>query len=368
MTRLRKSAVVILRWLVLLGLLISAAITYGVMTSLEQFYVVDQQVIVDPAFHEPDRYWKQKNNSVVSYTGATVNIDNSDISSDVISQKIKIEGPLFVRFSVEAGGEGIEPGAKHWSGGAASVVFFGKNGARLGQNTVVKLKNTSPIQSYSKVFYLNKKVASVVVNVRFLNAKGRFSVRSPELSILAELPKYKNVKMFLFVFWSLVALCLTIWFLRVLPIKTFVWICVWSVLVILGVLIPGGIISGLNTEIFDVLPRGIAASVQTLSTFFFGSFDSNSPSAGISKIGHFLVFLLIGILVGKSFRTIGIAYGIALMTVFAIVTESLQTLVFGRSTSLRDVYIDLSGGLLGITVGIGYIVVMERLRQHAQPS
>jgi len=110
------------RWLFLLWLLISAAVTYFSMSNLEHFVVVDHQILNDPNFREADRYWKQKKKSTISYSGSSINIDNTVVSSEVIAQHINISGPVFVRLSVEVGSEAIFPNEKPWSGGSVDVL------------------------------------------------------------------------------------------------------------------------------------------------------------------------------------------------------------------------------------------------------
>ena len=367
-TKLDISDSIIFRWLLLLWLLTSAAVTYFSMSNFEQFFVVDQQILNDPNFHEMGRYWKQKKQSKISYSGSSINIDNTVVSSDVIVQQITLGGPVFVRFAVEAGGENIVPGEKPWSGGSVAIIYYGEDGDRIGQSTLVTLKSAGPIQPYSKVVYLNKNVVSVDVTVRLLSAKGRFSARYPELSILAELPRYETMKMLLVYYWCFVAFSFLILLYKIFPFRFFVGIGSLSVVAIVGIILPGEIITGFNQSLFNQLPEGLAVIVQRLSVIVLGSFDSTAPSAGISKLGHFLVFFLIGVLVGKAFRRLGLIYGVALLAVLAIVTEALQLLVFGRSTLLHDVYIDLSGGILGLLFGIGSLLLLEKHRRKCKPT
>lgn len=364
-----KVDTITVRWLFLLWLLISAAVTYFSMSNLEHFVVVDHQILNDPNFREADRYWKQKKKSTISYSGSSINIDNTVVSSEVIAQHINISGPVFVRLSVEVGSEAIFPNEKPWSGGSVAIIYYGKDRtARLGQNTLVTLKRAGPIRSYSKVLYLNKNVESIDVTLRLLNAKGQFSARNPKLSILAELPNYVTVKMLLVYYWCFVAFSFLILLYKIFPIRFFVGIGSLSVVAIVGIILPGEIITGFNQSLFNQLPEGLAVIVQRLSVIVLGSFDSTAPSAGISKLGHFLVFFLIGVLVGKAFRRLGLIYGVALLAVLAIVTEALQLLVFGRSTLLHDVYIDLSGGILGLLFGIGSLLLLEKHRRKCKPT
>jgi VanZ family protein len=73
-------------------------------------------------------------------------------------------------------------------------------------------------------------------------------------------------------------------------------------------------------------------------------------------MGHFVVFLLIGIVAGLNFKKVGLVFSIASIAVFASLTEAMQLLVSGRTTSLNDFFIDVVAGVLG--VGLGLAVVL----------
>jgi VanZ family protein len=328
---------------------------------------VNQQTLKDTTFHQPGRYWKQKNNSVISFSGAIVHIDNAEISNESLRQKINLQGPAFLRFSVEAGGDEITRGDKSWAGGSAVIILRSKEGRNLGQHSVVALKQASQMRQYSKTFYVNSEVDSLVASLRLLDARGRFSARNPELSILAEMPKYKAAKLIFIFYWVSVAALLTVCLVRILPLKVFVWTSSLLSLVVFSVIVPGELISEFNSGIFAILPDRLASAVSAMSSFFFGVFDPAAPSAGISKIGHFAIFFLIGVLTGKAFRSIGVAFGIGMVVVLAVVTEALQTLVYDRSTSLRDVYIDISGGLSGLMIGVLCMVLLEKYARRQRP-
>ena len=157
------------------------------------------------------------------------------------------------------------------------------------------------------------------------------------------------------------------WFVKSLSVLTWVWIGGASLVLVIGVLLPGGIITTANNTFFALLPESMADGLLNILGFLFGSIETAAPSGSLSKLAHFLVFMLIGVIIGQAFRRIGLFYGFALIAVFAVVTESLQTLVYGRSTSLRDVYVDISGGLFGLVVGVGCVLLLEKIRSAAEP-
>ena len=95
-----KVDTITVRWLFLLWLLISAAVTYFSMSNLEHFVVVDHQILNDPNFREADRYWKQKKKSTISYSGSSINIDNTVVSSEVIAQHINISAVSYTHLTL----------------------------------------------------------------------------------------------------------------------------------------------------------------------------------------------------------------------------------------------------------------------------
>ena len=364
-----NNATIILRWLALAILFASAAVTYLLMNNMEQFYVVDQQVLEDPDFIEIHKYWKQKrkNSPVVSYEGDVLHIAHDQRTSNQVSQVVSVQAPGYVRLSVDLGGIGIIAEDIYSAGGVATVVFYNIDGLRLGHSNVAMLKRGTPLRPYSKIVFLDKHVAKVGVAFRLLRSEGRLTARNPELSVMGELPAFKRVNNALVVYWTVVGAVLFFWGFKSLSTKLLWWLGGISILAIVGILMPGGFVTSVNIWLFSLLPEGGAVGLQNMMAFFFGTGATAGPFASLSKLAHFLVFMLIGVLIGQAFRQIGLFYGFALITVFALVTESLQTLVYGRSTSLRDVYIDISGGLFGLVVGVGCVLLLEKIRFAAEP-
>lgn len=356
----RRSALT--KWALLIALFLSAVVTHFLLSNTDQFFVVDQQVLEDPLFHHGSLYWKQKGSSIISYEGAAVHIDNLNHGSDEIKQRVNVDTPAYIRFSLEAGGKDIEPDEKYWSGASATVFLYLGDGSLIRHEKLLTLKNSSVIKPYSNVVYLDKTVDSVAVGLRLLRAKGRFTVRNPELSILAEFPAYQKVRILLFAYWCVVAFLVAGWLIKNLTVRWFAGIGGLGVVILAGVLIPGDYINNLNKGLYELLPPVVADTPQQLLVYFFGGTPSSSPAVAISKFGHFAVFSILGFLVGCSSRKIGLIYGIALITVIALLTEVLQIFMHGRSTSIRDVYIDLAGGLFGLLIGLGSMLLIKNVQ------
>ena len=361
----------VMRWVVLFLFLVSALLTYLLMTNIEQFYVVNQQLLKDPDFTQADYYWKYnpKDASVVSYSGDSINIENSRQTSNQVVQRLSVNSPLFLRLSADVSVRQVVTDNRDSSGAGILIVLRGKDGGRLKSSNLV-IKKAMPIRNLSNTIYVDQAVASVEVAFRLVRAEGLFTVRNPELSVMAEFPNYKTTRQVLTAFWCFLGVWLIFWVVRNLQLSSSLVLAGGlTILIVVGVLVPVRIITEFNNSFFSVLPGGVAVTFEQLLNFFFGSANPKPTSASLSKFAHFLVFFLVGALAGWGFRKFGVLYGLALVVVFAVVTEALQTLVFGRSASLHDVYIDSIGGILGLLFVISIILIVEKLapgeRQHS---
>jgi hypothetical protein len=250
-------------------------------------------------------------------------------------------------------GEQIVTDESPFAGGSVNLIYHGEDGVRS-RGTVALVNATTPVRTYSEIFYVDETVSSIAVALRLARAKGILSVQDPELSVLAAFPVYKTTRTILAAIWSFFTFFLVFWAARNLPLNTLLLAGALLAVTVAGVLMPGGIITAVSKSIFSSLPQGGADFVEAFLEFFFGA-GSAKPWIGISKLAHFLGFVLIGGLVGRSYRRVGVVFAIASVVVFATVTECLQTLVFGRSSSLRDIYIDSLGGVFGALSVVIYL-------------
>jgi hypothetical protein len=354
--------IVWIKWAGLFFIFVLAVITYLWITGMEQFYVVDQQALSDPDFLQSERYWKQTahKSSLITFSGDSVNIEHGALTGSQVVQKLIVKSPLFLRLSVDASGKEITTTGRPFAGGSVALVLNNEDGSKV-KNTVMTIDRSMPIRNYSDVFYIDETVASVAVAIRLLGAKGVFTVQNPELSVLAEFPVFETSRMVLATFWCIVGCFLIYWGGGHLPRSAFLFGGGLVFAVVVGVLMPGGTIAGVNKVLFGMLPSGTANSAVWLHAAVVG-LGGTQPWSGISKVGHFLAFFLIGVLLGRYYRKIGVLYGISLVVVFAIVTEVLQLLVFARSTSIRDVYIDSAGGVLGLLCVVAYVLAAQKFR------
>lgn len=74
------------------------------------------------------------------------------------------------------------------------------------------------------------------------------------------------------------------------------------------------------------------------------SADFLSQMNGIDKIGHWLVFVVLGFLFYLNFPKIKIAFFLGIMLLYAVLTEVLQgTMNLGRTMEFNDLIADMLG-------------------------
>lgn len=121
-------------------------------------------------------------------------------------------------------------------------------------------------------------------------------------------------------------------------------------------------------------------AVLWLGFIFFNSLQDAETSSGISKgllemlglphaietivrkLAHFTFFMVLGILVSGAFSARKLQSVAILLCVLlcACTDETLQLFSLGRSSELRDVWIDFAGGALGVVVAAVYGFIKKK--------
>ena len=104
-------------------------------------------------------------------------------------------------------------------------------------------------------------------------------------------------------------------------------------------------------------PRRVVVQIRTGIDWIgqpINWFEANLPWFSVI---HFVIFVLIGVVAHFAFPRLGFLRLFGLLLVFAVLTESLQVLVPGRSPGAADFIADF----LGIVVGLGIGFVGSRL-------
>lgn len=359
---------VVIKWLVLILLLILSLATLFALQNVDRFYDEKAQLLSDPEFLEGDRHWGVAQPSGIVYSGKRLSITNGPGASNRVFQNILVETPAYVRFSFDGGAKNIVPGEQDWARASGTIIYRNKAGERVGSKMIATFDGTSAMKSFSHTELLREHLGSVDISFRLLESVGTFNVGNPVFSVLQEYPFYKNLKKIIIGFWVV-----AIAFLAFLALRVLSWLQV-SVLMLLGVgvlagtLMPEFMMSAINFKLASALPESILSNTRRILTGVYGIEKLAGPGAEVSKLGHFIAFALIGVVVGFVSNRIGVIFGAACIVVFALLSEALQFLVGGRTPSMSDLAIDSSGGLLGLIIGLICLLLFGLFRAQAKTT
>ena len=238
------------------------------------------------------------------------------------------------------------------------------NGERFNSAAGVFLYGTKGKKSYTGDYEITSRAASVDISIRLMNATGSLEVGDLKLSKLSFNEGYVKLQFATFIVWGLVLAWLIALALQYATRMQLIGILVLMALAFVGTLLPPKVISTASLLIADLLPDSLIDGSRGILAILYGH-DALTPVAGeIRKIGHFLVFLVLGFLVGFGSKKIQLFFAAASISVFALVTEVLQTLIYGRSPSTVDFIVDCVGGVIGLGIGV-FAYVIARLYTKA---
>lgn len=349
---------VVFKWLILLVIVVFSAITLFTLKNTDQFYVQTEQLLVDPFFIQGQKTWERTGSEeLVDFRGKQLNLVNQLSTSQTVSQNVAVKTPVSVRLTFEGSSRDVVASEKSWAGASSSVVFRNKAGERIGSKTTTSMVGTNAMNVYADRLVLRDTIGSIDISFRLLASSGTFSVKNPVLSLLVEFPAYKKLKALIGGIWLVVFAGLAFIGLRVLNVQQIVSLLVVGAITLGGALMPESLMSVINEKLAASIPDFVLSATKNVLSNVFGINKLSGSGAEVSKLGHFFAFTLIGLIVGWYWRRVGLLFGIACVLVFALLSEILQLLVEGRTPSSADLLIDISGALLGISIGVLGIIV-----------
>lgn len=342
----RRTALI--KWSVIALFLLLSLATVLSLNYLDRFYVEKEQLLQDSNFLSGSMYWKHQDASGVSYMANRLIVEGGKVF-----QNIPIEAPGFYRFEYDVGVKDVVPhGVEEWASGNVAIIFRNEFGERTGSNMVTALVGSRRMISFSEILSLKKEYASVDFAFRVFNATGQLIVANPVMSKLQEYPLYKGTRIAIVVAWLAAFVVLAIFAMRIASWGQVIGAILIGIVTIVGVLLPLDLILGLNQKLAAVLPQTLLSTVRAaLEKVYYGP-EVLYPGAEVSKLGHLVVFMCLGMFVGWHYKRFGIYFSVAIVVAFASATEALQVLVNGRSPSVNDLLLDSTGGLLGLVICI----------------
>lgn len=360
------------KWALLSAAVLLAMVTIFSLRYVERFYTDQEQVLQDPQFQAGDAHWQVTPNIISSQNADHMTITNNVGASHKVFQTIEVDTPAFYQFSFDASVKDVVSGGDlDWENANAAVIFRDKDGERTGSKMIMNLVGSHPTQSYSEMILLRDTLGSVDLAFRLYNSGGEFTFTSPVVSRLQELSSYKIMRIGLMVAWGLLFLGLVVLLIRVASVWNLLALAALVAVALVGVIMPESIMTGANKKIASVLPQTFLSESRRLLALIYDGNRLIDAGSEVSKIGHFIVFMLLGFLAGLNWQRIGLLFAVVCLAAFAIATEALQMMVNGRTTSVGDLITDMAGGLVGLAIGICVLWIFQaivRLVKKPVPS
>ena len=341
----------VIKWTALLLLMLIQLVTVVLLINTERFYIEKQQLLKDPEFIGNKGLWQQKGEGTVLHNGRSISIVNDGFANHAVFQTVPIERSGHYTVSFDVAMNQVQGVAEGYGRAEVFVIYRNELGSTYGGGKrIFTASGTAPLTSYIEPVYLADNIGSVDLTARLNNASGKFTFASPVFSRLQEFALYKKVRASLVVLWGFIFLGLAFVAWRVFPRLHAIVLGGALTVAVVGVLLPESMLDPIYRIVEHIIPASFLSNIGQTLAGLFGYADLAGSEVG--KMGHFTVFLVLGIIAGANYKKIGILFSIAGLATFAALTEALQLLVSGRTTSINDFFIDLIAGLIGICIGL----------------
>lgn len=352
------------RWFFLFAVSGLMVATVFLLNSVDRFHIEIEQLLQDNTFSAGSGHWQEKGGNPAVFDATELKMTNKPGGSHSVFQNVKIDSSGHYQLTFEAGTQEVIPvGEATWKNANVVVIFRDKAQERIGSRMLLSLEGSHPLKAYSEIFPLKDILGSVDIAFRLYHSGGNFTIRNPVLSKLGEFSSFIFTKTLLTICWFLAAILAIHAIFSVIGNKQKVFLVAVGVIVLLGVLMPNNIMTELTQKIASVLPDESLSTARSMLGHLYGDQTFVHPGSEVSKIGHFLVFTVIGFFAGWFALSSGVAFSIVSVILFALSTEIVQMLVDGRSTRLDDFVLDCVGALLGFALGVMCVRLIHRNKQ-----
>jgi len=171
------------------------------------------------------------------------------------------------------------------------------------------------------------------------DSDGDYALTDASVDVISTNPTYQIISPIIYFCWLVIAAIVIFWLFR----NAGGWLSIGlSLLVVgtfIGVLLPETITVGYVLPAYESVARVLAIT-------------GNEPLEVMYKIGHFVFFTLVALLIFLNLERLRLGFAIALsyLLLLAVGTEGLQLHLFDRTTRMSDIIIDLLGVLTGMAL------------------
>jgi len=326
-------------------------ITWYSLSYYPRYIPISSELVQNASFSEKMQMWAfEGRKSLMTQKHNTVSlkiIDKKD--NQRISQSYGNLPAGSYRVTADLQFDEIIQGKEPWQNAGIIIATYDENGIRNGSYNVFTSSGSFDWHPVKAVIKLNTSFETRLI-VRMLNAPGELSVRNISLQKVMQSEYYNILRWVLITLWSLMAVTIIISIRHLTPSKVTLTLLLSTLFIaLLGTLAPKHWVLELSAMLATLLPTTLITATES---FFQNqlSIPLLSQNAIFSKVGHFLVFLMLSIVTLLNFWRYSYLTLFTVLLYVVLLTETLQLLTQARSASMIDVGIDIAGILLGFFI------------------
>jgi VanZ family protein len=225
-------------------------------------------------------------------------------------------------------------------------------------HTLVLLDGTQSWQRYLKVFHLRPETQTLSVRAQMSHCSGALEARDIVLEPVRLAGWYPPIRNAMIGLWGLFFIALLLTGINGRQGRTVkAMLLVLGVVIVIGVTLPPDLRQEMTANTTQTIEKGarkLNGMADRSDNQFLMSMEDN-----ISKVGHFVLFLLLGFFMAFARGPRPMRDAIFVLLVFAASTEMIQFFIDGREPGWVDFGVDCVGGGGGVAVAI----MVQRLKQ-----
>ncbi len=326
-------------FIVLMAVVTAMTWTLGL---LDIKYKVESSAAFPNGFPGDTSLWQRAgdwSNVDIDDTQVTVRRDSDERSYakrtfDLLDQDGRSDFKLRIRGTIKTAKHVVDPADER---GAAFMIWLEDDqGEVFRYLTVQEMKGAYDTYQAERIISIPDSVRSFTLVLNSRDSTSSFSLVDASVDMLSVTPLYRFASTLLLCSWLILFVLCVKWLIQHASTSLRIKAGVLIICIIIGVMLPESAINGVVDPLFNAIAGKVPA---------FAHFDAKS----LYKIGHFLFFCLISLVLIRNSRSLPISQTslIVLLLLLAVASEGMQLHLFNRTTRLSDLGIDAGGILLG---------------------
>lgn len=324
---------------------------------VDRYQNISGQLLLNADFAKELNSWqasRSPSGDIVAHNNQLILSSHDAGTSIEVSQKVQadVKGKKF-RLRATLASKNVIPGGKTWNKARLLLVQY-SDGKPQWQfpHALAALAGTHGRQIYNEVFSISPECSELRVVAEMSRCRGEFFINDLGLYEVEETPIYTWVKWLIRVAWILFIFVLFVPGLKGSGSALLKFFIVLTVLgVVIGTTLPGQVKKELKEDITQKIETYTAPVMTKTKDYAVDTAKYESVDLDITKMAHFGLFALLALLLLLKNPSRPLRLTLLELFMLACATELMQFYIDGRSPLFMDVFIDMTGGAVGMMAG-----------------